>query len=486
MVLPILGANTESAAYEISNSLRLNDDDSPYLSDTPGSAGNRRTFTISLWAKRSDLNTSAVLYGAGTAATDMFQLLMQNDGDENRIIIQNRVSGTNNLHLVTTNSFRDPSAWYHIVLAVDTTQSTSSNRAKLYVNGTQITAFGTETYPSQDYDCHVNNTVAHHIGAQSRGSANDHFDGYITELHSIDGSAKAQTDFGKFNNNGVWVPKAYTGTYGTNGFFMEFKQTGTGTNASGIGADTSGNNNHFAVNNLASTDIVTDTCTNNYATMNILTAGSDEPVMREGNLQQYAHGTSNSAGIAPTIMPDKGKWYIELYLESPSGGDYPFFGITDQRNLNQENGNGTKMAAGFEIDGATNNQSNTFLGSITNTNTGWPTFADNDIVMFALDLDNRKLWIGRQGTFMNSGNPASGSNEQLAWTNTTNVGVMMLGYDGGGGGGAQSVWNFGQDGSFAGKTTAQGNADGNSYGDFYYSPPSGYFALNTKNLAEYG
>ena len=486
MVFPILGANTESAAYEISNSLRLNDDDSPYLSDTPGSAGNRRTFTISLWAKRSDLNTSAVLYGAGTAATDMFQLLMQNDGDENRIIIQNRISGTNNLHLVTTNSFRDPSAWYHIVLAVDTTQSTSSNRAKLYVNGTQITAFNTETYPSEDYDCHVNNTVAHHIGAQSRGSANDHFDGYITELHSIDGSAKAQTDFGEFNDNGVWIPKAYTGTYGTNGFFMEFKQTGTGTNASGIGADTSGNNNHFAVNNLASTDIVTDTCTNNFATMNILTAGADEPVMREGNLQQYEHGSSNSAGIAPTIMPDKGKWYVELYLESPSSGDYPFFGITDQRNLNQQNANGTKMAAGFEIDGQTNNQSTTDLGSITNTNTGWPTFADNDIVMFALDLDNRKLWIGRNDNWINSGDPAAGSNEQLSWTLSTNVSVMMLGYDGGGGGGAQSVWNFGQDGSFAGKATAQGNADGNSYGDFYYSPPSGYYALNTKNLAEYG
>jgi len=270
------------------------------------------------------------------------------------------------------------------------------------------------------------------------------------------------------------------------GFFMEFKQTGTGTNSSGIGADTSGNDNHFAVNNLASTDIVVDTPTNNYATMNILTAGSDEPVMREGNLQQYAHGSSDSAGIAPTIMPDKGKWYVELYLESPSGGDYPFFGIVDQRNLNQKNANGSKMAAGFEIDGQTNNQSTTDLGSITNTNTGWPTFADNDIVMFALDLDNRKLWIGRQGTFMNSGNPASGSNEQLSWTQTTNVGVMMLGYDGGGGGGAQSVWNFGQDGSFAGKATAQGNADGNSYGDFYYSPPSGYYALNTKNLAEYG
>ena len=151
MVFPIAGG-TQDTSYEIDNSIRFEDGDSPYLSRTPSSAGNRRTFTISLWAKRSDTNTSAVLYGAGTAATDMFQLLMQNDGDANRIIIQNRVSGTNNLHLVTTNSFRDTSAWYHIVLAVDTTQGTASNRAKLYVNGTQITAFNTETYPSQNYD----------------------------------------------------------------------------------------------------------------------------------------------------------------------------------------------------------------------------------------------------------------------------------------------------------------------------------------------
>ena len=183
-----------------------------------------------------------------------------------------------------------------------------------------------------------------------------------------------------------------------------------------MGADTSGNGNHFAVNNLGADHITPDTPTNNYAVMNLLTAGADEPEMREGNLQQYAHGTSNSAGIASTIMPDKGKWYVELYLESPSSGDYPFFGITDQRNLNQQNANGTKMAAGFEIDGATNNQSNTFLGSITNTNTGWPTFADNDIVQFALDLDNRKLWIGRNGTYINSNNPAGTSNEQLSYT----------------------------------------------------------------------
>ena len=140
------------------------------------------------------------------------------------------------------------------------------------------------------------------------------------------------------------------------------------------------------------------------------------------------------------------------------------------------------MAAGFEIDGATNNQSNTFLGSITNTNTGWPTFADNDIVMFALDLDNRKLWIGRNDNWINSGDPAAGSNEQLSWTLSTNVSVMMLGYDGGGGGGAHSKWNYGT----PPYSTSSSQSDANGYGDFEYQPPSGYYALCTKNLAEYG
>ena len=484
MGIPILGANTESAAYEIDNSLRFNDGDSARLTrEFTQDPTSRQTFTVSMWVKRSTLGANTTFFNASTTNNFYDQALMFDSNDNLRTI--NVASGSDAVQVITNRKFRDVSSWYHIVLAIDTTQASVSNGVKFYINGTQETSFGTTTYnQGATYELGRNGSTTA-IG-MNQTNTSQFFDGYMAEINYIDGQQLDSSYFGKTNDNGVWIPKQYTGTYGNNGFFLEFKQTGTSQNSSGIGADTSGNDEHFAVTNLAATDIVVDTPTNNYATMNILTAGSDEPVMREGNLQQYAHGSSDSAGIAPTIMPDKGKWYVELYLESPSGGDYPFFGIVDQRNLNQKNTNGSKMASGFEIDGQTNNQSSTDLGSITNTNTGWPTFADNDIVMFALDLDNRKLWIGRQGTFMNSGNPASGSNEQLAWTNTTNVGVMMLGYDGGGGGGAQSVWNFGQDGSFAGKATAQGNADGNSYGDFYYSPPSGYYALNTKNLAEYG
>ena len=181
-------------------------------------------------------------------------------------------------------------------------------------------------------------------------------------------------------------------------------------------------------------------------------------------------------------MPINGKWYAELYLESPSGGDYPFFGITDTLNLNNKGDYGSKMAAGFEIDGATNNQSTTNFGTITNTNTGWPSFADNDIVQFALDLDNRKLWIGRNGTYINSGNPASGSNEQLSWTVSDNTSLILLGYDGSGGGGSTSKWNYGNP-PFS---ISSGNADANGYGNFEYAPPSGYYSICTKNLAEFG
>tara|TARA_A100001515_G_scaffold57063_1_gene44992 strand:+ start:3733 stop:5199 length:1467 start_codon:yes stop_codon:yes gene_type:complete len=488
MVFPILGANTESAAYEISNSLRFNDDDSPDLRLALGSSasGSNTNGTFSFWIKRGSIAAQQILYNHYVDANNYFRInLRANDAGTAPagLEIINVSGGSDAGSRMTNRVFRDVSAWYHIVVSTDSDNSTNEDRVKLYINGTRYTDWAsTATWDSTFKHFNDNTTVF--IG--TREGSSQYYDGYITEVNVIDGVEYDASFFGEFNTNGVWVPKAYTGTYGNNGHFLQFKQTGTSANSSGIGADTSGNDKHFTVTNLAATDIVTDTCTNNYAVMNLLTAGADEPEMREGNLQQYAHGTSDSAGIAPTIMPDKGKWYVELYLESPSGGDYPFFGIVDQRNLNQKNANGSKMAAGFEIDGATNNQSNTFLGSITNTNTGWPTFADNDIVQFALDLDNRKLWIGRNGTYINSGNPASGSNEQLSWTLSTAVGVMMLGYDGGGGGGAQSVWNFGQDGSFAGKATAQGNADGNSYGDFYYSPPSGYYALNTKNLAEYG
>ena len=482
MVLPILGANTESAAYEIDNSIRFNDDDSPDL-DRAVVAGNRDVFTFSTWFKRSNIKPSGemFLFAGSTDGSNNTELKIQNDQ-----ITFITYDGSSNISYVRGNAkLRDTAAWYHVVYQIDTTQSTASNRVKIYINGSQVTSLDQNTYQNQNTDTMMNaNGGTHRIGADARTAAN-FFDGYIAETHYLDGTAYDASYFGETNDNGVWIPKEYSGSYGTNGFFLEFQQTGTSANSSGIGADTSGNDHHFTVGNMTAIDITTDTPTNNFATMDPNTAGSAQPVLREGNTKQHSHGTANSAAVASTIMPDAGKWYVELLLESPSSGDYPFLGITDNINLGQQDGssagdNGSKMAAGFEIDGATNNQGTTLLGSITNTNTGWPTFADGDIVQFALDLDNRKLWLGRNGTYINSGNPAAGSNEQLAWTISTNVSVCMLGYDGSGGGGAQSKWNFGNP-AFA---ISSGNADANGYGNFEYAPPTGYLALCTKNLAE--
>ena len=480
MVAFILPANSASDDYEVSNSLRFNSSDSPKLQITTGSNGDREKFTFSCWFK--------VCQDMGADQT----LISWNDGThEPHIKIDNtneqvnfRISDSNNDNVMTDMFFRDYSAWYHLVVAMDTSQSTAANRVKIYVNGAQQTDLATTEYVDQDTTTSIMSNTEICIG---RDVTNDNkpFDGYICEMFVVDGTAYAASDFGKYNDNNVWVPidAKPNITFGTHGFYFEFKQTGTSANSSGIGADTSGNDNHYAVTNLAATDVTTDTCTNNFAILNSLTAGTT-PELREGNLQQYEHGSSDSSGVAATMMPINGKWYAELYLEDPSGGDYPFFGITDTVNLNQKGAGGSKMAAGFEIDGVTNNQSTTNLGTITNTNTGWPTFADNDIVMFALDCDNRKLWLGRNGTWINSGDPAAGSNQQLSWTIDANVCPFLLGYDTqtSGGGGDQSIWNYGNP-PFA---ISSGNADGNGYGNFEYSVPSGFYSLCTKNLAEYG
>ena len=489
MVFPILGANTESAAYEIQNSLRFNTADDAFMQRT-FTAGTRTKFTISCWIKRGNLSGKPNddphrIIDAFKDANNVSNFFFETD-DTLRFF--HKSAGTTYANVVTNRVFRDPSAWYHLVCAVDTTQSTESNRIKFYVNGVQETSFSTYSVLENLATFFNDNTRICTVGAKDSSSGEkDHFDGYMADFYYVDNQQYDQTYFGETNDNGVWIPvekgKGAGGnlTFGTNGFFLEFQQTGTSANSSGMGADTSGNDLHLTPNNLAAIDVTTDTPTNNFCTLNPLTART-YPVLREGNLQQHEHGTGNSAGVAATIMPINGKWYAELYLESPSGGDYPFFGITDTLNLNNKGDYGSKMAAGFEIDGATNNQSTTNFGTITNTNTGWPSFADNDIVQFALDLDNRKLWIGRNGTYINSGNPASGSNEQLSWTVSDNTSLILLGYDGSGGGGSTSKWNYGNP-PFS---ISSGNADANGYGNFEYAPPSGYYSICTKNLAEYG
>ena len=224
---------------EIEQSLRFNDDDSAYLSWTPASAGNRKTFTISAWVKRSKLGSYQGILSAqssGSAGTP-WTALMFTDGDNLRFSHE-ILNSSGVFNLTTTQVFRDTSAWYHIVIEVDTTQATASDRVKFYVNGEQITSFGTSTYPSQNYDTSINNSVSHYLGKYIFLSSDLLFDGYLAEVNFIDGQALDPTDFGELKS-GVWVAKEYAGSYGTNGFYLPFKQTTVANGFNAVTYDTS-------------------------------------------------------------------------------------------------------------------------------------------------------------------------------------------------------------------------------------------------------
>jgi len=235
---PLLLASAAAAgAYNIERSVRFNSADSAYLSRTPSSAGNRRTWTWSGWVKRSKLSATMRLLRAVSGGTEAGIQLLSGDTIE-----LYHYSGGYTWQLVTSQLFRDVSAWYHIVVAFDTTQGTAADRVSLYVNGAKVTAFSTSSYPSQNFDGLINTTNAHAIAGSDL-----FFDGYLANIHFIDGQALDPTSFGFTDSNGVWQPKAYTGSYGTNGYNLDFADT---SSATALGNDVSGNNNDFTPSGL--------------------------------------------------------------------------------------------------------------------------------------------------------------------------------------------------------------------------------------------
>ena len=196
--------------YEIDQSIRFNDDDSAYLNRTPGSAGNRRTWTFSCWVKRGNITgANGPIFTAG--ADDWLQFLSGNTLGFNS-------DGSSNYRIVTSQLFRDPAAWFHVVLRIDTTNSTAGDRERMYINGSEVTDFGADTNPPLNYDTAFNNTGEHSIG-KTVGSS-QFFDGYLAEMHHVDGSSLAPSSFGETNSDtGQWVPKAYSGSYGTSRCF---------------------------------------------------------------------------------------------------------------------------------------------------------------------------------------------------------------------------------------------------------------------------
>jgi hypothetical protein len=401
----ILGANSLTGGYEIDNSVRFNGGSSDYLNRTLGTATNRKIWTWSGWVKRSALTSRTTLFSASVDGNNESTFWLNSNDN---LTIQEYISASN-IDLQTTQLFRDVSAWYHIVIAYDSTQATSTNRIRVYVNGTEVTSFSTSVYPSLNYETRINNNVAHEIGRTSSDYTN-FFNGYQSEIYFIDGQQLAPSDFGEFDEDtGIWKPIAYTGTYGTNGFYLEFKDS------SALGDDTSGNSNDFTVNNLTSIDQTTDTPTNNFATWSPLFGGNAQyATFSEGNLKLDGNNASNAGtNLNSTIGASSGKYYMEVKALDIQGASYPGVGVMMEDDvfvsIGQVGGNPNSVSYRPGGTVITN-------GSVTSTQ---DTYTDNDIIGIALDLDNGAVYFAKNGTYQNSGVPTSGASRTGSLYNFT-------------------------------------------------------------------
>jgi hypothetical protein len=445
----VLGFGSKAAAapaYLIPQSIRFNDDDDAYMHRTPDAAGNLQIWTYSVWFKRSNLTSVMNLFNAGASEDIAINAANQ--------LIMNM--GTCNF--ISTQVFRDPSAWYHLIVAVDTTNATAASRVRFYLNGVEITSFGTETNPAEDENLTVNSAVRHTIGANEGNT--EEWDGYIADAHLVDGTVLAATSFGKLDTNGVWVPINYSGSYGTNGFHIK------GATDSALGDDTSGNGNDYTTTGLTAADQMLDSPTDdvdngvaNFPTLSPLFRGADAdvtPALSNGNLTITLAGATSGTRGSTMAIPTTGKWYFECTIDA-AGSDHRKFGIitTDSGCLFDA----TENPPGFEAGDFALNMAN---GYKLNNDTGasYGAAATGGIVQMAVDMDNSKIWWGDDDTWYASGDPANGTN--AAYTSLAAVEyyvVVNLNRD------AIITVNFGQ-----------------LSGDFEYAPPTGFKALCTANL----
>jgi len=452
--------------YTIDQSLRFNDDDSAYLNWTAGTATNRKIWTYSCWVKRNEIGTGesnrSILFeaiSAGGASSVLIFLF----NDDKLQLYDIKVSAPD-YGVITSSVFRDTSAWYHIVLAVDSTQSTDTNRIKLYVNGVNEPLTDQYGLFPLNYESNVNDAIQHNIGKYTDISG--YTDLYLAEAHFIDGTALTPTSFGESGDYGEWKPIEVTGlTYGTNGFYLDF------SDSAALGDDAAGSND-WTVNNLTAADQMLDTPTNNFATLNPL--NNNNGTLAEGNCRGLYGSTDTSIGVTFAVTH---KCYFE-FISDTTGREFGL-GIHDSSYLmanwegNDDKGYGIVMVSGAA---AQKNELGTTasFGSVPST---------TDIVQIAFDPDAGKIWAGINNTWHSSGNPATGTNPMSSSISTSVDWVPFITFSSTGGN-CEGTLNFGQDSSFAGLKTAQGNQDGNGIGDFYYTPPSGFLALCTSNLPE--
>ena len=455
----ILGTNSiKDTGYNVANSLRFDGGSTDNLSRT-FTAGNRKTFTISVWVKRANLSTE---FQAVNVAHTGDQGIFFAGGDQLDLYF---LSGRRKTNAV----YRDVSTWYHIVVAVDSTNSTADDRIKLYVNGVQETSFGTSTNPSLNAEGLYNdNGNTNNIGKHS--SQDYDFYGYQAEHCFIDGQALDPTSFGEFDSDSptIWKPKDVSGlTFGTNGFYLDFE------NASSLGADVSGNSNNFTVNNLTSIDQTTDTCTNNFMTLNPLSTDSGV-TLSEGNTESDFDGSVGNA--KGNIGLTKGRWYWEVKLTNSTSG-YPMIGIGSMNESQMQLLTGGSYPGGFTDSYGVYGTNLRLYANGTNEGEQGSSYTTGDIFGIYLDLESSTKTIK---WYKNGSSVLS--------RNITNAGsdypYTCMDYNGG----ESSVnvnYNFGN----PAYSITSSNTDDNGYGNFEYSPnisSTKYYAVCIKNLAEFG
>ena len=465
-----------STGFNIDNSVVFETANSERLSRTNTNTGQRRTFSISAWIKRTNLGYNRTI-GVGVSGNDQ-QIIIFNASDQ--LEWYDYHGGAYSFNYKTNRLFRDTSAWYHFLFAVDTEQGTESNRVRLYINGVEETSFATQTEPSQNRDTNWN----YANGAKEFGNILNEApfaSCYMSEVAFVDDAQLAPTDVGEFDEDtGIWKPIDISGlTFGTSGSYCEFK------NASALGEDSSSNGNDFTAANITAADQATDTPTNNFATINSragLGMGGTPFKFPSGSteIKRDPDDTGGWVCVVSTMAVNKGKWYAEMevlespsltmygyttvaYYEGGSGLNYPQFYLGNSPNNTGYYSNG---------DGA----NDSIYEDVSYPSAGVQSSAGT-IISIALDCDNNKIHFANNGTYTNSSNPVNNTNgfpvidDYVYFAHASNAGNKTYKTNLGG---------------YTSDAISSAASDANGYGTFEYAPPSGYYALCTKNLAEYG
>ena len=464
-----------STGYDIDNSLKLEDANFEHITKNYSGDGDMRTWTYSTWVKKCKFGSANFDY--------MYMFAGQNTSIHflnNGILRVALYNGSSTVYADIDRLFRDGSAWYHIIVVLDTTQSTAADRVKIYINGVRETVFDNSTYTgmSQNEEFTIGQASANYqVGYfYAGGGSNYGFSGYMAETHYVNGTALDETSFGEFDDDsGIWKPKEYTGSHGSKGFYLKFDDSsnlGKDSASSGIG--------DFTVSNITAADQATDTPTNNFCTWNTIPYYNTNYSFANGATEVVrASGTGWTTAYS-SIGANKGKWYAEFQVLTSGNylmnGNVPLAKIQSvyatQFYLGSDASAGA--GAGYYSSGTTGNDAIYHDAGFTSSGV---TTSAGDIISVAMDCDNNKIHFAVNGTYTNSSNPATNTNgfnmtdDYQFFAHSTLTGDQVF------------KNNFG---GFTTISISSAASDANGYGTFEYAPPSGFYALNTKNLAEYG